>query len=156
MRVSLTGHQGYFGSMLTKMLLQADHEVFDLDSDLFVRGCFVGELADLTGLWKNLREVELGGPQGFANREMLDEYATFNPVVPYAESKVFPEGELINLANPEFAQVFLHNTTLLERSFKSVSDQTPKKGMLKACTVEKCSYSNRIFSHFCTRETRSR
>jgi nucleoside-diphosphate-sugar epimerase len=48
---------------------------------------------------------------GAAGSEMLDESAQFNPVTPYAESKVLVERDLIALASPNFSPVFLRNTT---------------------------------------------
>jgi len=37
MRVLVTGHLGYIGTILTPMLVQAGHEVVGLDSDLYVQ-----------------------------------------------------------------------------------------------------------------------
>ena len=42
MRVLLTGHKGYIGTILAPMLLDAGHEVHGLDSDIFSR-CTFGE-----------------------------------------------------------------------------------------------------------------
>ena len=167
MRVLLTGHHGYIGSVLTTMLLQAGHLVTGLDTDFFLQNRFVGELADVPALRKDLRDVELSDLEGYeavlhlaalsndplgdinpqltyeinfhattrlarlskevgvkrflfssscsmygaAGSEMLDENAAFNPVTPYAESKVLAERELTNLADSEFSPVFLRNTT---------------------------------------------
>lgn len=44
MRVLLTGHKGYIGSVLVPLLLERDHDVFGLDSDLY-RSCDFGESA---------------------------------------------------------------------------------------------------------------
>jgi nucleoside-diphosphate-sugar epimerase len=38
MKVLVTGHKGYIGSVLVPMLLERGHEVSGLDSDLFA-GC---------------------------------------------------------------------------------------------------------------------
>ena len=167
MRVLLTGHRGYIGSVLTKMLLQAGHQVTGLDTDFFVQNRFVGEVADVSSLRTDLRDLELRDLEGYdavlhlaalsndplgdinpqltyeinfhattrlarlskqvgvkrflfssscsmygaAGSEMLDENAPFNPVTPYAESKVLAERELSNLADSEFSPVFLRNTT---------------------------------------------
>jgi nucleoside-diphosphate-sugar epimerase len=35
MRVLLTGHRGYIGTVMTPMLLNAGHEVVGLDSSLY-------------------------------------------------------------------------------------------------------------------------
>ncbi len=48
---------------------------------------------------------------GAAGSAMLDEAAPFNPVTPYAESKVLVERELVSLADARFSPVFLRNTT---------------------------------------------
>jgi nucleoside-diphosphate-sugar epimerase len=48
---------------------------------------------------------------GAAGSAMLDESAPFNPVTPYAESKVLVERELTALADQNFSPVFLRNTT---------------------------------------------
>ena len=48
---------------------------------------------------------------GRAGAEMLDETAAFNPVTPYAESKVLAEKALSDLADKNFSPVFLRNTT---------------------------------------------
>jgi len=167
MRVLLTGHQGYIGSVLAKMLLQAGHDVTGLDSGFFQRNRFVGELANVPCLRRDLRDVELRDLEGYeavlhlaalsndplgdinpqltyeinlhattrlarlskqvgvkrflfssscsmygaAGSEMLGENAPFNPVTPYAESKVLAERELTNLADSQFSPVFLRNTT---------------------------------------------
>jgi nucleoside-diphosphate-sugar epimerase len=48
---------------------------------------------------------------GAAGSEILDENAPFNPVTPYAGSKVLVEQELPSLADSNFSPVFLRNTT---------------------------------------------
>jgi nucleoside-diphosphate-sugar epimerase len=48
---------------------------------------------------------------GAAGSAMLDESAPFNPVTPYAESKVLVERELTALTDQNFSPVFLRNTT---------------------------------------------
>ena len=40
MRVLVTGHLGYIGTVLTPMLVRAGHEVVGLDSDLYSRCTF--------------------------------------------------------------------------------------------------------------------
>jgi nucleoside-diphosphate-sugar epimerase len=157
MHVLLTGHQGYIGSVLAKMLLQAGHDVSGLDSGFFQRNRFVGELANVPCLRRDLRDVESRDLEGYeavlhiaalsndplgdinppltyeinfhastrlarllkqvgkrflfssscsmygaAGSEMLGENSPFNPVTPYAESKVLAERELTNLADSQF------------------------------------------------------
>jgi nucleoside-diphosphate-sugar epimerase len=167
MRVLITGHHGYIGAVLARMLAQTTHEVVGLDSDFFAQNRFVGDVAEIPGLRKDLRDVERRDLVGFdavlhlaalsndplgdlnprltyeinhlatmrlatlakqagvrrflfssscsmygaAGSAMLTEHAPFNPVTPYAESKVFVEKELGDLASQNFSPVFLRNTT---------------------------------------------
>jgi nucleoside-diphosphate-sugar epimerase len=48
---------------------------------------------------------------GAAGDRMLDENAVFNPVTPYAVSKVLVEKDVRELANSEFSPTFLRNAT---------------------------------------------
>lgn len=48
---------------------------------------------------------------GAAGDRMLDESATFNPVTPYAISKVLVERDVAKLADPGFSPTFLRNST---------------------------------------------
>jgi nucleoside-diphosphate-sugar epimerase len=166
-RVLVTGHHGYIGSVLVRMLSQAGHEVVGLDSDFFVNNRFVGQVANVPSLQRDLRDIDAVDLEGFqavlhlaalsndplgdlnpeltykinheasmqlarlakkagvgrflfssscsmygaAGPEMLDEDAPFNPVTPYAESKVLVERQLTDLADQNFSPVFLRNTT---------------------------------------------
>ncbi len=58
MRVLVTGHLGYIGTVLTPMLLERGHDVVGLDSDLYRRCTFLGELPDVPTLDKDVRDVE--------------------------------------------------------------------------------------------------
>lgn len=65
MRVLVTGHLGYIGTILTPMLLAAGHEVRGLDSDLYAR-CTFGEFTPaIPNNHKDIRDVELADVQGF-------------------------------------------------------------------------------------------
>lgn len=65
MRVLVTGHTGYIGSRLTPMLVSAGHDVTGLDTDLFRSCTFVGELADVPHIRKDVRDVNLEDVSGF-------------------------------------------------------------------------------------------
>jgi nucleoside-diphosphate-sugar epimerase len=165
--VLVTGHHGYIGSVLLKVLADAGYEAVGLDTDLFAENRFVGDLTAVRGIQKDLRDVVSSDLQGFeavlhlaalsndplgdldptltyqinheatmqlarlakqagvrrflfssscsmygaAGDAMLDESAPFNPVTPYAHSKVLVENQLGDLADAEFSPVFLRNTT---------------------------------------------
>jgi nucleoside-diphosphate-sugar epimerase len=59
MRVLVTGHHGYIGAVLVRMLTAAGYEVVGLDSDFFVHNRFVGKLVETPSLHKDLRDIEL-------------------------------------------------------------------------------------------------
>jgi len=67
MRVLLTGHLGYIGTVLTPMLLQAGHDVAGLDVDLYARCTFPqgGTISAVPTLTKDTRDVEIGDLKGF-------------------------------------------------------------------------------------------
>jgi nucleoside-diphosphate-sugar epimerase len=57
MKVLLTGHRGYIGSVLAPMLLERGHEVVGLDSDLFRNCTFTGKIADVPTIIKDSRDI---------------------------------------------------------------------------------------------------
>jgi len=64
MKVLVTGHRGYIGSVLVPLLLERDHEVSGLDSDLFRACTFDGELATIPELIGDVRDVEAENVKG--------------------------------------------------------------------------------------------
>ena len=65
-RVLLTGHQGYLGTMMSPALTAAGHDITGLDSGLFA-ACVLGELdqPDVPGLAVDLRDVTREQLTGF-------------------------------------------------------------------------------------------
>jgi nucleoside-diphosphate-sugar epimerase len=65
-RILLTGHQGYLGTVMAPILTAAGHEVTGLDSGLFAR-CVLGSLdvPDAQGLSTDVRDVTAEQLQGF-------------------------------------------------------------------------------------------
>jgi nucleoside-diphosphate-sugar epimerase len=64
MRVLLTGHKGYIGSVLTKMLLAEGHQVVGLDSDLFAECTFEEPPVEVPSFHKDLRDVQVSDLKG--------------------------------------------------------------------------------------------
>lgn len=66
MRVLLTGHQGYLGTVMAPILTAAGHEVTGLDSGLFA-GCVLGSLdtPDVPGMALDVRDVTVEQLAGF-------------------------------------------------------------------------------------------
>ena len=104
MRVLLTGHQGYLGTVMAPLLTAAGHDVTGLDSGLFA-ACILGELdtPDVPGLAVDLRDVT------------VDQLAGFDAVVHMAALSNDPLGSLA----PEITyDVNHHASTRLARLAK--------------------------------------
>ena len=65
MRVLVTGHNGYIGSVLVPLFQQAGHDVVGLDSDLFAECVFGDAPAPVESLRKDVRDVEASDLDGF-------------------------------------------------------------------------------------------
>lgn len=65
MRILVTGHKGYIGTVMVPMLLERGHEVVGLDSDLYER-CNFGDLnSEVPFIRKDVRDVEIYDLEGF-------------------------------------------------------------------------------------------
>ena len=62
MRVLVTGHLGYIGSVLTPMLVKAGHDVVGMDTDLYARCTFAsgGTMLDVPTIRKDTRDASTG------------------------------------------------------------------------------------------------
>ena len=135
MRVLLTGHHGYIGSVLTKMLLQAGHQVTGLDTDFFLQNRFVGELAGVPSLRKDLRDLELSDLEGY------------DAVLHLAALSNDPLGDI----NPQLTyEINFHATIRLARLSETSRCHTVSLFLLPAaCTalrvLEKCSAKTLLF-----------
>lgn len=67
MKVMVTGHQGYIGSVMVPMLLRAGHSVTGYDSDLYRRCSFAagGRQASVPSIQKDVRDVHPRDLEGF-------------------------------------------------------------------------------------------
>lgn len=61
MRIMLTGHLGYIGTVMTPMVLRAGHSVVGYDSDLFSRCTYsaAGEISPVPSIRKDVRDAEV-------------------------------------------------------------------------------------------------
>lgn len=64
MRVLVTGHKGYIGTVLTPMLLERGYEVLGLDSDLFEDCTFGDPPVNVPEIRKDIRDVEASDLEG--------------------------------------------------------------------------------------------
>jgi len=167
MKILVTGHKGYIGTVLVPMLQEHGYQVVGLDSDLYERCTFGDGLPEVPELRKDIRDVDAADLDGFdaiihlaalsndplgnlnpeltyeinhkaslrlgtlakqvrvprflfssscstygaAGEQMLTENATFNPVTPYGNSKVYVERDVAKLADDNFSPTFLRNAT---------------------------------------------
>ena len=65
MRVLVSGHKGYIGTVMVPMLLGAGHDVVGLDTDLFERCTFVPGIHDIAEMRVDVRDVEVRQLKGF-------------------------------------------------------------------------------------------
>lgn len=65
MRILVTGHLGYIGTILTPLLLKEGHEVTGMDSDLFSRCTFGEGIVKVPHIKKDIREAEVSDLRGF-------------------------------------------------------------------------------------------
>jgi nucleoside-diphosphate-sugar epimerase len=66
MKVLVTGHLGYIGTVMTPMLMRAGHQVIGCDSDLYARCTFEagGSITDVPALRKDVRDLTEGDLAG--------------------------------------------------------------------------------------------
>lgn len=67
MRIFLTGHRGYIGVILSRLLEEAGHEVTGCDSELYGRCSFApgGPIPEVATLRKDIRDLEVADLLGF-------------------------------------------------------------------------------------------
>src|SRR5882724_8770382 len=65
MRILITGHKGYIGTVMMPLLADAGHEVVGLDSDLFEQCTFGEAPREFPSIRKDLRDVEAADLEGF-------------------------------------------------------------------------------------------
>lgn len=167
MKVLVTGHKGYIGTVMVPMLIEQGFEVVGLDTDLYRYCTYGADPIDVPTISKDVRDVEASDftgidavvhlaalsndPLGNINPDLtydinhhgsvriaecareagvrryifssscsmygkagdaiLDESAKFNPVTPYAKSKVFVERDVAPMADDNFSPVFMRNAT---------------------------------------------
>jgi nucleoside-diphosphate-sugar epimerase len=88
MRVLVTGHLGYIGTVLTPMLLREGWDVVGMDCDLYRASTFGAGMVDVPNIQKDVRDAELEDLRGFDAVLHLaglsnDPLGNFNPELTY-------------------------------------------------------------------------
>ncbi|MGH7452369.1 MAG: NAD-dependent epimerase/dehydratase family protein [bacterium] len=88
MRILLTGHKGYIGTVMAPLLQAEGHEVIGLDSDLFAQCTFGDEIPNIPEIKKDIRDVatsDLGGFEAVIHLAGLsnDPLGDLNPELTY-------------------------------------------------------------------------
>ncbi|MCC7451123.1 MAG: SDR family oxidoreductase [Anaerolineae bacterium] len=65
MRILVTGHKGYIGTILVPMLLRQGYDVVGLDSDLYERSTFYDGITPVPEMRKDVRDVVAADLEGF-------------------------------------------------------------------------------------------
>ena len=65
MRVLVTGHLGYIGTVMVPMLIAEGFDVVGLDTDLFERSTFGEGIVSVPHIKKDVRDVEASDLKGF-------------------------------------------------------------------------------------------
>jgi nucleoside-diphosphate-sugar epimerase len=91
MRVLVTGHLGYIGTVMVPMLLKSGHEVVGLDSNLYERCSYAagGGIVDVPHIRKDVRDADVSDLEGFDAVIHLaalsnDPLGNFRPEITYA------------------------------------------------------------------------
>jgi nucleoside-diphosphate-sugar epimerase len=65
MKVLVTGHKGYIGTVMVPMLLTHNHEVVGLDSDLYEKSTFGTGIQDIPEIKADIRDIDATALEGF-------------------------------------------------------------------------------------------
>lgn len=65
MRILVTGHKGYIGTVMVPMLLAEGYEVVGLDSDLYEECTFGDGILEIPEIKKDIRDIEASDLEGF-------------------------------------------------------------------------------------------
>jgi nucleoside-diphosphate-sugar epimerase len=64
MRVLVTGHKGYIGTVCVPMMLAEGFDVVGMDTDFYARSTFLDKIADIPEIKKDVRDVEADDLRG--------------------------------------------------------------------------------------------
>jgi nucleoside-diphosphate-sugar epimerase len=142
-RVLVTGHKGYIGTVLVPMLLDAGHDVVGLDSDLFRACTFRSDVREVPELRLDLRDVERRHLEGFSAVIHLaalsnDPLGDLNPDITY-EINHFASVRLAELAKRAGVSRFLYSSSCSSygKAGEDVLDETAELRPITPYAVSK-------------------
>lgn len=115
MRILITGHKGYIGTVMAPLIADAGHDVVGLDSDLFEQCTFGLPPREFSSIRKDLRDVEVSDLEGFDAVIHLaglsnDPLGNLNPELTY-EINYHASVRLARLAKEVGVQRFLFSSS---------------------------------------------
>jgi len=88
MRILVTGHLGYIGTVMVPLLQVEGHKITGLDSDIFKECTFLGQIQEVPFIRKDIRDVTASDLKGFDSVIHLaalsnDPLSDFDPEITY-------------------------------------------------------------------------
>ena len=143
MRVLVTGHKGYIGTVMVPMLLSAGHEVVGLDSDLFRQCTFGPGIHEIRELGLDLRDVQTKHLEGFEAVAHLgalsnDPLGDLNPEITYDINHV-ASVRLARLAKEAGVARFLYSSSCSSygQAGDALVDETANLNPITAYAISK-------------------
>lgn len=115
MRILLTGHKGYIGTVMSSMLMTAGHSVIGIDANFF-EDCILGQVKeDIPEIRKDIRDIAIDDLKGFDAVIHLaalsnDPLGNFNPALTY-EINLHATIQLARLARDAGIKRFLYSSS---------------------------------------------
>jgi nucleoside-diphosphate-sugar epimerase len=122
MKVLVTGHLGYIGTVLSPLLAERGHDVYGLDSDLFSRCTFTGEVTEFPLLGGDLRDFN-------RNNDAVEKLRGFDAVIHLAGLSNDPLGDY----RPELTQTINTDASI------ELAGYAKKAGVPKFIFASSCS-----------------
>jgi len=115
MRILVTGHNGYIGTILAPMLKAGGHHTVGLDSDLYARCTFGNSVPEIPEIRKDIRDIDASDLEGFDAVMHLaalsnDPLGNLNPDLTY-EINHLASVNLAKLAKEAGVQHFLFSSS---------------------------------------------
>jgi nucleoside-diphosphate-sugar epimerase len=138
MRILLTGHRGYIGTVMAPMLVAAGHELVGVDTDIFAECAFSDGALELPEIHKDVRDLDLEDLRGFEAVVHLaaisnDPIGNLNPSLTY-EINHLASVRLAQLAKDGGCRRFLFSSSCSTYGAAANSDRLTEKAPFNPVT----------------------